>query len=47
MRLLQLRDYNVNLVTLHIPPPEATCPQVQGCSQRLQNYAPLSGVTIF
>ena len=33
MRLLQLRDYNVNLVTLHMPPPETTCPQVQQRNQ--------------
>ena len=33
MRILQLRDYNVKLVTLHMPPPEETCPQVQGRSQ--------------
>ena len=33
MRPLQLRDYNVTQVTLHMPPPKATCPQVQGRNQ--------------
>ena len=32
MRLLQLRNHNVKSVTLHMPPPDRTCPQVQGRS---------------